>query len=95
MTDTVTYTRTDLVSTITMDDGKVNVFSIPMLRALHEAFDQAERDGTVVLLKGRPGCFSAGFDLRDAQRPAPGRRHPPQAGSVVGRAHPFLPRTGR
>jgi enoyl-CoA hydratase len=63
MTDAVTYTRTDQVSTIAMDDGKVNVFSIPMLRALHEAFDQAERDGTVVLLKGRPGCFSAGFDL--------------------------------
>ena len=47
-----------------MDDGKVNVFSIAMLRALHEAFDQAERDETVVLLKGRPGCFTAGFDLR-------------------------------
>lgn len=64
MTDAVTYARTDQVSTITMDDGKVNVFSIPMVRALHDAFDQAERDGTVVLLKGRPGCFSAGFDLQ-------------------------------
>ena len=31
MTDTVTYTRTDLISTVVMDDGKVNVFSIPML----------------------------------------------------------------
>ena len=47
-----------------MDDGKVNVFSIPMLRSLHEAFDQAERDQAVVLLKGRPGCFTAGFDLQ-------------------------------
>jgi enoyl-CoA hydratase len=63
MTDAVTYTRTDLVSTIGMDDGKVNVFSIPVLRALHGAFDQAEQDETVVLLQGRPGCFSAGFDL--------------------------------
>jgi enoyl-CoA hydratase len=52
-----------------MDDGKVNVFSIPMLRALHEAFDQAERDETVVLLKGRSGCFSAGFDLRTLSGP--------------------------
>ena len=43
MTDPVTYARTDLVSTIAMDDGKVNVFSIRMLRSLHEAFDQAER----------------------------------------------------
>ena len=63
MTELVTYDRTDLVSTLTMDDGKVNVFSIPMLRELHERFDQAERDGTVVLLRGRPRYFSAGFDL--------------------------------
>ena len=64
MAELVTYSTTDLVTTITMDDGKVNVFSIPMLHALHEAFDDAERDGTVVLLTGRPGCFSAGFDLK-------------------------------
>ncbi len=64
MTDTVTYVRADMVSTITMDDGKVNVFSIPMLRALHEAFGRAEADGAVVVLQGRPGCFSAGFDLQ-------------------------------
>ena len=64
MADLVTYERTDRVSTITMDDGKVNVFSIPMLRAVHEAFDRAEEDGTVVLLTGRPGYFSAGFDLK-------------------------------
>jgi len=64
MADLVTYERTERVSTITMDDGKVNVFSIPMLRSLHEAFDRAEQDGTVVLLTGRAGYFSAGFDLK-------------------------------
>ncbi len=69
MPELVTYRRADLVSTITMDDGKVNVFSIAMLRELHGAFDQAERDGTVVLLSGRPGCFSAGFDLGVFQGP--------------------------
>jgi enoyl-CoA hydratase len=69
MTSAVTYTRTGLVSTVVMDDGKVNVFSIPMLHSLHEALDRAERDETVVLLKGRPGCFSAGFDLRTLSGP--------------------------
>jgi enoyl-CoA hydratase len=69
MADLVTSTRTDMVSTVTMDDGKVNVFSIPMLRSLHSTFDQAERDATVVLLKGRPGCFSAGFDLQTLSGP--------------------------
>lgn len=63
MTEAVTYTRTDLISTVTMDDGRVNVFSIPMVQSLHAAFDRAERDGTAVLLCGRPGCLSAGFDL--------------------------------
>jgi enoyl-CoA hydratase len=69
MTDTVTYDRTELVSTVTMDDGKVNVFSIPMLRALHQEFDRAEDDGTVVVLQGRSGCFSAGFDLQTLSGP--------------------------
>jgi enoyl-CoA hydratase len=69
MTYPVTYTRTDLVSTIAMDDGKVNVFSVPMLRSLHKAFDQAEQDETVVLLKGRSGCFTAGFDLQTLSGP--------------------------
>jgi enoyl-CoA hydratase len=69
MAELVTYNRTDQVSTITMDDGKVNVFSLPMVSALHEAFDQGERDGTVVVLEGRPGCFSAGFDLRTLAGP--------------------------
>lgn len=46
-----------------MDDGKVNVMSIGMLEALHAAFDEAEKDGTVVILTGRGKTFSAGFDL--------------------------------
>ena len=52
-----------------MDDGKVNVFTISMLRALHEAFDLAERYGTVVLLKGRARLLHRGFRPADAQRP--------------------------
>ena len=47
-----------------MDDGKVNAFSIPMLKAVHAALDQAERDGVIVILTGREGYFSAGFDLK-------------------------------
>jgi enoyl-CoA hydratase len=61
--DQVTTTHADGISTITMDDGKVNVFSIPLLESLHAAFDKAEPRGTVVVLTGRPGYFSAGFDL--------------------------------
>ncbi len=64
MSELACYERAGEVATITMDDGKVNVFSIPMLRALHQAFDRAEGDGVVVVLTGRDGYFSAGFDLK-------------------------------
>jgi enoyl-CoA hydratase len=59
----VSYTQTDGVATIGLDDGKVNVLSIATQVALHDALDRAEHDGAAVLLTGRPGVFSAGFDL--------------------------------
>jgi enoyl-CoA hydratase len=64
MSEPVRYELDGRIATITMDDGKVNVFSIPMLRAIHAAFDRAEQDGAVVLLTGRENYFSAGFDLK-------------------------------
>ena len=63
MTDLATYSRSGAVGTIVMDDGKANVMSLAMLNALHAAFDQAERDKTVVILKARGKHFSGGFDL--------------------------------
>ena len=44
-----------------MDDGKVNALSIEMLKALHGALDQAERDNAVVVLSGRESYLSAGL----------------------------------
>ncbi len=44
--------------------GKVDAMSIPMLETLHGAFERADRDGAVVVLTGREGIFSAGFDLK-------------------------------
>jgi len=64
MSGLATYELDGRIATITMDDGKVNALSIPMLRAVHVAFDRAERDGAVVVLTGREGYFSAGFDLK-------------------------------
>jgi len=57
------YDRADGIATIKMDDGKVNALGIPMLRELHAAFDRAEEDNAIVILTGREGRFSAGFDL--------------------------------
>ena len=60
----VGYELHDSVATITMDDGKVNALSLRMLQTLGEALDRAETDRAIVVLTGRPGIFSAGFDLQ-------------------------------
>ena len=63
MSDVVTYRFEDSIATITMDDGKVNALSPRLFEELNAALDQAKTDGAVVVLTGREGVFSAGFDL--------------------------------
>ncbi|MGO9934649.1 MAG: crotonase/enoyl-CoA hydratase family protein [Steroidobacteraceae bacterium] len=63
MNNLVDYQLGESFATLSMDDGKVNVLSPAMLQALNERLDQAQRDKAVVLLTGRPGVFTAGFDL--------------------------------
>jgi enoyl-CoA hydratase len=64
MSSPASYQLKDSVATITMDDGKVNVMSVAMLSALNAALDKALEDRAVVVLTGRSGTFSAGFDLK-------------------------------
>src|SRR5262245_33988224 len=64
MSSRVHYDRQDSIATIRMDDGKLNVLSPAMFAELSDAFDRARADRAVVVLTGRPGVFSAGFDLR-------------------------------
>jgi enoyl-CoA hydratase len=63
MPSIVTYGFEDPLATIEMDDGKVNALSIEMLGQLNAALDRAESDAAVVVLMGRSGRFSGGFDL--------------------------------
>lgn len=63
MQSLISYQLADSVATVTMDDGKVNVLSLRMITEINRALDQALDDSAVVVLAGRPGVFSAGFDL--------------------------------
>lgn len=58
----------DGIAAITIDDGKVNALSTPLLGAIRSALDEAEAAGAVVVLRGRAGMFSAGFDLGTFKR---------------------------
>ena len=59
----VTLEMKDDVAVIVMDDGKVNAVSHDLLEGLEDALDKAETEAKAVLLAGRPGVFSGGFDL--------------------------------
>jgi enoyl-CoA hydratase len=63
MTNLVSYSVEDGIATVKLDDGKVNVMSAEMLGEINVALDQAETDQAVLLITGRRGVFSAGFDL--------------------------------
>lgn len=61
--ENVTLESAGDVAVIRLDDGKANAVSPAVLAAIGTALDQAEEAGQAVLLLGRPGRFSAGFDL--------------------------------
>ena len=59
-----TYRLDDGVAIVTLDDGKANAFSTAAVVQLEAHLDQAEADGArALVIVGRPGRFSAGFNL--------------------------------
>lgn len=68
MTDAAlpTYRLDDGIAVITLDDGKANAFTSAAVAHLDGLLDRAEADGArALVLAGRPGRFSAGFDLEE------------------------------
>lgn len=63
MSNPLIVAEEDRFFTLKMDDGKANALSFAMLDALNDGFERAEACGKPVVLMGRPGRFSAGFDL--------------------------------
>ena len=72
--ETVSYRIEDAVALISLDDGKANALSPSVIEALHRALDQAEKDASAVVIAGRPGRFSGGFDLSIMTRDADSAR---------------------
>ncbi|MEL0283504.1 MAG: enoyl-CoA hydratase-related protein, partial [Ilumatobacter sp.] len=65
MSDSITISQDGPVRVITMDDGKANAFSLELIEYLRGALRDAESDPDTraLVLVGRPGRFSGGFDL--------------------------------
>ena len=82
----VRYEQLGNIAVITLDDGKANALSYGLMDAAEEALARAGREAAAVVLTGRAGRFSAGFDLREMMAGAE------QARSLVARGAEFLMR---
>lgn len=63
MSEAVRYSCQGSVAVVTIDDGRANAFSHEVLDALDAALEAAAGEASAVVVGGRPGRFSAGFDL--------------------------------
>lgn len=52
------------VARITFDDGKANAINPDWMTELTSAIDEAEEKASAIVLTGRDGIFSGGFDLK-------------------------------
>lgn len=74
MADIVRYELLDSVALLRFDDGRANVASHASIAAVDAALSRAEREAGAAVLIGRPGRFSAGFDLAVIQEGASASR---------------------
>jgi len=64
----MSYELTNSIATIKMDDGKANIVGHDLLDEINAALDLAETEAKAVILTGRDGMFSGGFDLKELQK---------------------------
>ncbi|MEE2679302.1 MAG: crotonase/enoyl-CoA hydratase family protein [Myxococcota bacterium] len=71
MSEAVHCEQSGEVAIIRIDDGKANALDSATLGAIREGLDRAEAEASAVLLTGRPGRLSAGFNLGVFQQDGP------------------------
>ena len=65
MADSIaTLSKENDISIIKLDDGKANAFSYDMLSQVNELLTNVPRDSGALVITGREGLFSGGFDLK-------------------------------
>ena len=83
MRDLVDYHMHEGIATLTMDDGKANAFGIEMIAEITQGLDRAAALADVVVIMGRTGLLSAGFDLKVINGPKDGVRAMVEAGAEL------------
>ena len=62
------FSKHDNIALLHFDDGKANAVSHDFIKEMNDGLDQAEADCEAVVIMGREGKFSAGFDLSEFQK---------------------------
>lgn len=83
MTDSLTYRLHDGVATLALDDGKANAVTHDVIDGLRAGFDRAAEEAGALLIVGREGRFSAGFDLKVMTGSTEGMRALTKAGAEM------------
>ncbi len=73
------FERKDAVAVLHFDDGKANAVGHELLDGIHEGLDRAAAEAKSVVVTGRDGMLSAGFDLKEIQK------GPDAAAALVGK----------
>ena len=64
MSEVVSFERRGDLALVRMDDGKANALTMPVILGLTAALERSTKEAKAFVLFGRPGRFSAGFDLK-------------------------------
>lgn len=64
MSDVVSFELRGDLALVRLDDGKANAMSMALVAGVTAALERAAKEAKAVVLFGRPGRFSAGFDLK-------------------------------
>ncbi|MCA9695876.1 MAG: crotonase/enoyl-CoA hydratase family protein [Myxococcales bacterium] len=64
MTDALQFEIRDSIALMRLDDGKANALSFSLIEAAIDCLPRALAEAKALVVLGRPGRFSAGFDLK-------------------------------
>jgi enoyl-CoA hydratase len=95
MSDAVKTEIEGKVARVTLNDGKANAFSNAMFDAVNNAIDAADAAKAVLVLRGKPGNFSGGYDLKTLMQGPEAARELVKRGSDLAvrfmrRPHPVI-----
>ena len=64
MNSVVEYSQNDEIASLRIDDGKANALSAAVIAEINDGLDRAARESRAIVIRGREGIFSGGFDLK-------------------------------